>query len=86
MELKDIVDFFVNLQTTKSKEESFLKGVLFGYGSYLACPTPMWELMKEYPHMIDIEKEMREMFDKIHQKDIADANRLLAEYQKKETP
>lgn len=57
MDLEDIVYFFVNLQTTKTKEEAFLKGVLFGYGGYLACPTPSWELMKEYPHMIDVENE-----------------------------
>lgn len=80
--LKDLVRFFCNIQTTRSKEEAFLKGYLMGLGGHNICPTPDWQLLKEYPDMTDIESEMREMFEKIHKKDIEEAQRLLAELQK----
>jgi len=63
--------------TSRSKEEAFLKGVLFGYGAHLACPVPNWELMKKDDFFIDIEKEMREMFEEIHKRDIKEVQKLL---------
>lgn len=83
-DLKKAVDFFCNLQTTKTKEEAFLKGALFGFGAHQACPTPIWELMKKDPGFVDIEREMREMFEEIHKKDIEEARKLLVEFQKKD--
>lgn len=74
--LKSAVNLFGKL--SKTKEEAFLKGVLFGLGSHNACPTPNWELMKEYPDSIGLEREMREMFEEIHKRDIEEAQRLLA--------
>lgn len=74
--LKEIVDLFS--MTAQTKEEAFLKGVLVGLGTHLACPTPNWELMKKYPSSIGVEREMREMFEEIHRRDIEEAQRLLA--------
>lgn len=79
--LKEVVQFFSKV--SKTKEEAFLKGFLMGLGSHLACPMPHWELMKEYPSSIDVQQEMREIFEKIHKGDIEEAQRLLAEDQGK---
>jgi len=79
MELEKIVNFFCNIQSTKTKEEAFLKGYLMGLGSHLACPTPNWELLKKNPEMfVPIEREMREIFEKIHKNQIEEARKLLA--------
>jgi len=78
-ELKNLVNFFVNIQTTKTKEEAFLKGVLFGSGAHIACPTPNWEFMKQSPTFIDIEREIREVFEKIHKRRLEEARKLLEE-------
>lgn len=55
-----------------------MKGLLMGYGTHLACPMPNWEVMKAYPSSIDVEQEMREIFEQIHKKDIQAAQELLA--------
>jgi len=82
MDLKRIVDLLC--QTTKSKEEAFLRGLLFGYGAHRACPIPNWELMKKAPEIfVKIEKEMREIFEEIHEKEINAAVELLKELQNK---
>lgn len=74
--LKGIMDLLC--MSSETKEEAFLKGLLMGYGTYLACPTPHWELIKEYPDSIDIEREMKEIFDEVHRNGIEEAERLLA--------
>jgi len=84
MELKKIVNFFCNIQPTKTKEEAFLKGYLMGLGSHLACPTPYWELLKKNPEMfIPIEREILEIFEKIHRNSIKEAEKLLEEIQQR---
>jgi len=84
MKLREIVNFFCNVQTTGSKEEAFLKGVLFGYGVHLACPMPNWKLLKKNPELFaDIEREMREIFEAIHKRNIDEARKLLDELKRR---
>lgn len=73
--LKDIVNLFCIV--SKTKEEAFLKGFLMGLGSHLACPMPHWELMEAYPSSINIQQDMRKIFDEIHKSHIEEAQQLL---------
>jgi len=81
-DLRKVVNFFCNIQPTRTKEEAFLKGYLMGLGSHLACPTPDWRLLKitKNPELwVEIEKGMREIFEKIHKDAIKEARKLLEE-------
>ena len=66
-------------RTSPTKEIAFLNGFLMGMGLHLACPTPNWEHLRNYSNTIDIEKNMREIFESMHKKDIQEAENLLAE-------
>lgn len=79
-ELREIVHLFC--LDSKTKEVAFLKGVLFGLGAHLPCPTPNWELLKKCLPSIDTAQEMREIFERIHKKDIREIEQLLAEVKK----
>jgi len=62
---------------SKTKEEAFLQGVLYGFGAHNACAIPNWDLVKEYPESINAEREIRDIFEEVHKKEIAEATRLL---------
>lgn len=75
MSLEDTVTAFA--KSCETKEEAFLKGLLYGYGTHLACPVPNWEMMKTSPDFIKIEEDVRDIFDSIHTRDINEAKSLL---------
>lgn len=68
---------------SKTKGEAFLKGVLYGFGAHNACPVPNWDKMKEHPEGINAEREIRDIFEKVHKTETAEAYRLLSLEEKK---
>lgn len=71
-EMKKVVLFFVGIQECETKEEAFLKGILFALGGEKVRPKVDWNLVRENPEIfVPIEKDIQDMFEKIRAEDLS---------------
>ena len=82
---KTAVELFCKIQDTRTKEEAFLKGLLFGLGGESIMPRPNFELIAKNPDMIiPIEKNIEEISRQVMNEQIEATQIILEELYEKE--
>ena len=83
--VKKAVALFCHIQDTRTKDEAFLKGLLFGLGGEKVRPRPNWELLMKNPEMMmPIERDISDIYDSVMNDQIEVVEQLFKEIYEQE--